>query len=386
MTPGTRSCAFTGRVHVSIAIPQLIGGGAEKLTTNLASLFAREGVLSRLYTGNLAGAERLAGVEVVDLAAPRALGAALRLRSALTADPAGTFLLTLGYVNLAPILRLARPHTRIVLRIGNTMTPELRTLGTAARLRYRLALWLATRFADLIIVQCDYMGEDLARHLPHARGKLATVYNFVEEALWDYQPPRERPLAARYLFTAASFKPQKAHDVLLAAFARSQPRREGVRLVVAGVPRDHQAFAALMCEHGLSDEEVIRTGFITDPYRWIAHAELCVLASRYEGFSNFLVECAALGKRIVATSCPGGNAELFIHYPNVTEVPVDDVDALAAALAQPRRDLDRSLARDYLRPFAQDHIYGRYLDLLIGSAGGPPAEGRPQGAAGTCAE
>ncbi len=138
------------------------------------------------------------------------------------------------------------------------------------------------------------------------------------------------------------------------------------RLVVAGVAPDDAGYNALMRVNGLGDEDVVRLGFVTDPYRWIAHAEVCILASRYEGFSNFLLESAALGKRIVATDSPGGNAEMFSHYPNVVAVPPDDVTALAAALGTARADIPRESARKHMYPFEQSRVYARYKALLLG--------------------
>lgn len=355
----------------SIAIPQLAGGGAEKVTMWLATRLSGQGRLSRVYAGDLAGAERLPPVPVVDMRAPRALRAMLPFARQAASDPAASFLLTLGYIGFAPLLRLIRPRARIVLRIGNTPAPELEILGRAAWLRYLAALRLAVRAADAIIVQCNYMSEDLARIAPGSRGKIRVIYNPVEDGLWTWRPPSGRPLSEPYLFCAATMKPQKALDVLLAAFARSSGRRLR-RLVVAGVEAEDERFAQLMTAAGLDDGEVLRLGFVANPYDWIAHSEACVLTSRFEGFSNFLLEAAALGKRIVATESPGGNAELFALYPNVEAVPVGDVDAIARAMDAPRRDLDRSEARLYLGPFEQDHIFRQYADVIFGS-GPPPA-------------
>lgn len=352
--------------QVSIAIPQLTGGGAEKLTMNLARLLQQDGMLARVYAGSTAGAEAWQSAEVVDLSARRALVALRRFGHAVRGDPANSFLLTLGYVNLAPVLRLKRRRARIVARIGNTATPELKTLGRLGRLRYKAGLWSSLQCADAIVVQSDYMGQDLARLLPAVRPKLTTIYNFIEDELWDYRPASAPPIAGRYLFTAATFKPQKAYEVLLAAYAQSPARVAGVRLVAAGIAPGHEGFKALMGVNGLSSEEVIRPGFVA-PYDWIAHAELCVLASHYEGFSNFLLECAALGKRIAATDCPGGNAELFAHYPNAVTVAPGDVLGLAEALGSARHDLDRTEARKHLQVFEQNQVYGRYRALLTGT-------------------
>jgi glycosyltransferase involved in cell wall biosynthesis len=355
------------RARVSIGIPQLSGGGAEKISLHLAARLAAEDRLSRIYTGTGAGAEAFPDLDIVPLGAQRALGAAAGLARASGSDPARTFLLTLGYVNLAPVLRLRRPRSRIVIRIGSIVSTESSYRSRASRLRYLAALRLACLSADVIVAQGTYMAEDLAAHVPAARRKLRVIHNFVEPELWDFVPSK-RPLRAPYLFCAASFKPEKAFDVLLDAYGRS-PARANRKLVVAGVAPDDAAFRALMAAKGLEDEEVVRLGYVPAPYNWAAHADLCVLASRFEGFSNFLLESAALGKRIAATGCPGGNAELFSHYDNAVVVPVNDAAALAAALSSPRRDLPRSAARSALARFEYDGIYENYLSALFGEPG-----------------
>jgi glycosyltransferase involved in cell wall biosynthesis len=303
------------------------------------------------------------------LGAPRALQAAVKLIEAIRGDPAESFLLTLGYVNLAPLIRMSRARARIVLRIGNTATPELRTLGALARWRYLASLRLAASFADRIVVQSRYMGDDLVRRIGGIAGKTIVIHNFVEKELSDWRGEGPLPLDKPYLFCAATMKPQKGLDVLLAAFARS-PRRSDTRLVVAGVDPDDPTFNRLLSGNGLSKNEVIRPGWVDRPYAWILHSELCVLASRFEGFSNFLLEAAALGKHIVATDCPGGNSELFAHYPNATQVPVDDVEALATALAAPRGDFTRDEAHKCLQAFDEDRIYGAYREVLAGESSG----------------
>jgi glycosyltransferase involved in cell wall biosynthesis len=136
-------------------------------------------------------------------------------------------------------------------------------------------------------------------------------------------------------------------------------------LVIAGIDPADRGFCRLMDHFGLSDDEVIRLGFVEPPYDWIAGAELCVLTSRYEGFSNFLLEAAALGKRIVSTDCPGGNRELLAVYGNNVTVAVDDVDALAKALASERCDIPREGARAMLAPFEWETVAAKYLEELF---------------------
>ena len=211
--------------QVSLAIPQMTGGGAEKIFVRLAGLLARDGRLSRIYSGSRDGAAAFSDLNCVHLDAPRARGAVRRFVGEAGVDPARIFLLTLGYINFAPLIRLRLPRRKIVLRLGNTIGPEVRGLGWRARWRYLLATQLACSSAHRIIVQCEYMKDDLLNQLWVNEHRISVIYNFVENEIWTHVPESKPQFDFPYIFVAATFKPQKAFDSLPAdARVSSGPR------------------------------------------------------------------------------------------------------------------------------------------------------------------
>jgi glycosyltransferase involved in cell wall biosynthesis len=62
-------------------------------------------------------------------------------------------------------------------------------------------------------------------------------------------------------------------------------------------------------------------------------AHFAVLASRREGLPKSLLEAAACGRPMVATDAPGCR-EIAIAGKTALTVPVDDVEALADAMAR----------------------------------------------------
>jgi glycosyltransferase involved in cell wall biosynthesis len=74
-------------------------------------------------------------------------------------------------------------------------------------------------------------------------------------------------------------------------------------------------------------------GHVTDIHDVWRQANFAVLASRREGLPKSLLEAAACGRAMVATDAPGCR-EIAIDGETALTVPVDDVEALANALAR----------------------------------------------------
>ena len=348
---------------ISIAIPSLSGGGAEKVTLLLIQELIRAGNVSKVYVGRQCEESLALDCEVVQLRGYRASESILNFIKAVRRDPADTYLLTLGYVNFAAALRLLHPRANIVLRIGNTIGPEIAALSPFARFRYMTSLRLSIEAATQIVTQCTYMADDLKLHFRGSEDKIRVIYNPIEPHLASWATDGTSPVEGPYIFVAASFKPQKDFGTLLAGFAGSRNSRKR-RLVVAGVPPTDTAFRDLMALYGLNESQVLCLGSCKNVYDYVLNAELCVLSSIYEGFSNFLLEGAALGKRIIATDSPGGNMELFNHYQNATTFPVGDYKRLAELLELPRCDLPRQEALSSLVPFSFDTFKDKFESVL----------------------
>ena len=349
--------------QASVAVYRLSGGGAEKVVMRLARLLEERKQLSRIYTGSAPKIDTLGAMQVAALNAENAFGAVIPFQRLVRTDDARSFLLTANYAALAPALRIVRPRARIVVRIAGILSSEMKALRCVSRIRYWTVMALACAFADCIVVQGKEMRADVGTLYPWAIRKILLISNLIEDDLWTHKVVSS-PIDGPYIFCAATFRPVKAFDTLLKAFAHS-PARRARKLVIAGVERSNPELCQLMAENGLSESEVVALGFVDRPYDLIANADLCVLASRYEGFSNFLLEAAAFGKLIVATACPGGNRELFGLYRNAILVGVDDVEALAQAIAAKRNDIPRQQARSHLSCFESSKVMKEYLGALF---------------------
>jgi glycosyltransferase involved in cell wall biosynthesis len=165
-------------------------------------------------------------------------------------------------------------------------------------------------------------------------------------------------------------KPQKDFPTLVRAFARVRAGRPA-RLVILGDTRgdkDHgyaEALRALPGELGIA-EHVAFPGFVDNPFAWMARAGCFVLASRWEGLGNVVIEALAAGCPVVSTDCPSGPAEILAGGTFGRLVPVGDdaamAEAIAATLDAPPRRADLQ-ARAGL--FTAAGTADRYLELLF---------------------
>lgn len=160
----------------------------------------------------------------------------------------------------------------------------------------------------------------------HNAGVDEAVLSGAVQGFWT----RDRSDPTPLIVACGRLHPQKGYPYLLAAIAKVRQTLP-VHLWILG---DGPLRANL--EHqiqtlGLADC-VRLLGFQTNPYQYMAAADVFVLSSLYEGFGNVIVEAMACGAPVVATDCPHGPAEILEHGKNGLLALPADADALARQL------------------------------------------------------
>jgi glycosyltransferase involved in cell wall biosynthesis len=133
-----------------------------------------------------------------------------------------------------------------------------------------------------------------------------------------------------FILTAGRLEYQKAHDLLLRAFARSQVWRTHA-LVILGKGSRLGELHRLAAQLGIG-EYVRFIGFVANPYAWMARADLFVLPSRWEGFPTVAAEAMACGTPLLLTDCSFGPRDVLVPGESGELVPVGDEPALAAQI------------------------------------------------------
>jgi glycosyltransferase involved in cell wall biosynthesis len=192
----------------------------------------------------------------------------------------------------------------------------------------------AYRAADVVLANSTDMQTGLIEDLCLEPDRVRMINNpiaidTIQSQLDDSLPGApNRP----FILTAGRLEYQKAHDVMIRAFAKSGLWRTHA-LVILGKGSRLAALHTLAAKLGVG-EYVRFIGFVANPYAWMARAELFLLSSRWEGFPTVAAEALAAGAPLVLSDCPFGPRDVIEPGVSGELVPVDDVDALADMLAR----------------------------------------------------
>lgn len=362
------------RAPVAIFVSFSGQGGVERMVLNLADGIRRQGHAVDLVLVKARGAhaaEFPAGVRVVHLDARHTWSALPALMRYLRSEPPAALLAAKDRaIRVAVVARaFAGARTRLVGRLGTTVSAALEGRGWVRRRLWYLGMRLFYRHADCIVAVSQGVADDLraitglpAQRVPVVRNPVITPALHARAAEPSGHPWLDRP-GLPVIVAAGRLTRQKDFPTLLRAFARVRAARP-CRLVVLGEGKDRAALERLAQSLGI-DADFALPGFVGNPHSYTAKAALFVLSSAWEGSPNALTEALALGVPVVATDCPSGPREILAGGRYGRLVAVGDDAALAAAildtLAHP---LPAQTLKEAVREYGADASARCYLEVL----------------------
>jgi len=222
------------------------------------------------------------------------------------------------------------------------------------------------------------------------RNKIEIIYNAVDPEKFHPALSREQararlgiPCAGPVAGISAALRPDKAHEVFLQAAAIVRIRVPDARFLIVGDGPCRAALERRSRELGL-ESAVHWTGFRRDMPVVLRAMDLFCLSSRprQETFSVAALEAMASGLPVVCTRV-GFMHEMVIEGETGFLVPVDDPQALAAAVTRLLRDPDRCSAMgEHARAlvagsFSLRHMVASFEKLFLRCAHGRSRGRRP---------
>jgi glycosyltransferase involved in cell wall biosynthesis len=162
-----------------------------------------------------------------------------------------------------------------------------------------------------------------------------TVYNGIDVADWDMVVAPAKAPGAFVVATVGNIRRVKGHDIFIKAAASVAAQFPRISFKIAGDVLEPDYFVELqtLIRNLNLSERFHFVGGVTDLREYLSTADIFVLPSRSEGFSNAIVEAMAASLPVVATDV-GGNTEAVTDGVSGLIVPSEDPAALAAAITR----------------------------------------------------
>lgn len=356
--------------HISLFIPSLRGGGAERVTVLLANGLASKGYKVDLVVCSGGGAyanDVDSRVNFITLGTSRVITALFPLLRYLVRVKPYALISAMGHANVVAILAkiLSRSSTKFLVVEHNTFSKAETNLKSRLLKPFIKLLY---PFADYIAGVSKGVAKDFSKTLKISENRIHVLYNPVvsiklkELMLHEPSHPWFLDGGDPVFVGIGRLTKQKDFESLINAFAIVNQSQKS-RLVIFGEGELRTQLESQISRLSLN-ERISLPGFVSNPFSHLRSSAAFVLSSRWEGLPTVLIEALACGASVVSTDCPSGPEEILEGGRWGQLVPVGDVPALASAMV---KSLDNPRAEDgcaRAAEYSSERAVERYLQLL----------------------
>lgn len=326
---------------IAVFIPSVHGGGAERAMLIFAEELLRLGFEVELVVGSLDGAWRDAipdNLAVVDLEAPRMIGAILPLRRYIRMRKPKALFSTISHANVGALIAAIFSGIGVPVVVRQSNTPLSERVGSFRNWCIGHLIPYLYPYAKVILAVSQSVRDELVEMNPKMAPRIKVVptpvlspsvyerAQVVPDHAWFQK--KDKPI----ILSVGRLKPHKGMFELIEAFSILKNKMDA-RLVILGEGDDRSRLEDLIDRLGLGDD-IALLGFMENPFSFMKHADLFVLASHFEGLPNVLIQALALGLPVVATDSPGGVSELLGNGRYGRLVPLHRVEMLAQSMME----------------------------------------------------
>lgn len=351
------------KCRITLFICSLSGGGAERVTCNLANFLYKNGYDVDVVTlSNKDDTYRLErGIKRVNLLDNDERRG--RMYNILTEwrrlkDYIDENLDVACYVTMLPInsYMLTRLRKRIKGKIIVSDRVDPNCYGVIKRHMVRYA----AKHSDGLVVQT---------------GEIRRWYKEINNAVIipnainaDIRLVRDKKLARKFVAVGRLSK-QKNYPMIIKAFKLFNKKHADYDLEIYGQGVEEEFLKRIVEEEGLSGK-VFFKGYVKNVSERISNATGFVMASNYEGMSNALIEAMCIGLPCVVTDCDGGGAsELIKDAENGVLVNKDAIMDMAMGMNRivedkKFRELLSDNAKKLRKRLDPDKIYSEWMGYI----------------------
>jgi glycosyltransferase involved in cell wall biosynthesis len=208
-----------------------------------------------------------------------------------------------------------------------------RDMGILRGRKHDIAYRLMSGVPDRVFAVSEQVRQHCINVDRIAPARVLTIYNGLDVAEWDTAMQPVKVAGKVLVSTVGNIRRVKGHDIFVRAAASVVQQFPNVTFSIAGEVLDPSYFKELqnlVRDLKLTDHFSFVSG-VTNLREYLFAADIFVLPSRSEGFSNAIIEAMAASLPVVATDV-GGNAEAVKDGVSGFIVPSEDIAALSGAI------------------------------------------------------
>ena len=390
--------------HIAILAGSLEGGGAEKALLRLAKAFSNKGCridflifskYQQIY--NLSDNIRVLAVDPSSLSALFKCSIHLPLKTSiilfisliykkrkklrslpniinyLTTNNPDVFISSITVHDFIAMWAkyILMGQTQFVIRLANSVEWSKSSNDFLERqYQYLIRHWYPK--ADKIISVSQGLADEIAELSGVPDSDIHTINNPVDNrrinelASQEINDPWFQDDGPPIIISTARLHPQKDYPTLVKAFWILREKIDA-RLLILGEGSERDKIVKMIEAYGLQND-VRLLGYQQNPHAYVARADVFVLSSLWEGFSNSLIEALSCGTKIVSTDCRHGTKDILDSGKYGKLVAVSDPEALAESIYAALQEQEDP---SYLKARAADYDIEKIADRYLRSFGMP---------------
>lgn len=313
-------------MNIAILIPELGGGGAERVAQIIGDYYVEKGnnvyyfladmsvkqmypvkgeiihtgIKSCIYNNVLGDVQALAKLV-------KSSFVMRKWKKKYKIDVAISFMEEFNYINI-----LSKGKEKVITRICSILShrPDLSGI-----LYNKQVINFFYNKADQVIVLCNYAKNDMYKNYSIAMQKMTKVPNPAlqinvgnTKTAWKY--------GNKVIVVVGRLTQLKQQDRIIRAFSYVYEHEKDARLLVLGTGEMEGYLKSVIAKYGLNGK-VILAGFRKNISYYLKNSKIFVLASKVEGMPNSMLEAMAYGLPIITTDSPGACGELVGKKKNM---------------------------------------------------------------------
>ncbi|MGE7636516.1 glycosyltransferase [Peribacillus frigoritolerans] len=360
------------KYNVTMFIPSMTGGGAERIVANLLNNFDPNFYNLSLVVLKSGTSYQLPRYVKVDVLRSNNLKSVLpELINYFKNNKIDLLISHMSLTNIVALLAMRTSKRKFPIIAVEHSTASIKYKSEGAIRRFIPMLMKFTyRWAERIVCVSKASSQDLTSILKFENNKILTIYNpvvsdeIIKKKNEDVHHKWLDNTNLKVIIGIGRFEKVKNFPLLIDSFNKVYETNNKTRLLILGEGKERQVLEEKIADLHL--EEVIdMPGFVSNPYAYLGKASLFVLSSNFEGLPTVIIESLACGTPIVSTDCPSGPREILNNGEYGKIVPVNNVEALAQAiLEQLNTKHNNKRLEDRANDFTIEKSVSNYNELI----------------------